>query len=94
MNSFAVVLAGAVLLNIYALALVLIRGPLYQRRIYRPMVWNTWLSVLPALVLAGALVLLLIAAAVGSRLLVFAAIHLGGTIWLLMLPTPPTSSPS
>lgn len=80
-----VLIIGAVALNLYALTLVLLRGPLYRVKLYRPMVWNIWLSVLPILILSvGGLagtVAMLASPVLGVVILVATAI-----VWLLMLP--------
>lgn len=73
-------------LNVYALALILLRAPVFGTKVYRPMVWNIWLSVLPALVLVGTLAALFAAVAFASAALMWLAIIVGGLIWLLMLP--------
>lgn len=76
---------GAVLLNVYALILVLARAWVYRTPLYRPMLWNILLSVLPVFILGiGGLLgfaLLVVAPAVGIAVLAVAAI-----LWLLMLP--------
>ena len=84
---------GLFALNIYALALVLLRGPLYKTKVYRPMVLNIGLSLAPAgtLVLFGLILLGVIAIApalpsVVAGLLTWVFIILGGLIWLLLLP--------
>lgn len=76
---------GAILLNAYAVALVLCRGWAFRTRIYRPMLWNVWLSVLPILVMLLGLIvsgiLTLIAPWLG-----IAVTFVFGLIWLLLLP--------
>ena len=76
---------ATVLLNVYAALLVLLRAPLFRTKLYRPMLWNIWLSVLPVFVFAigglGGLVLLLV-----SRPLAFIVLTLTGIVWLLLLP--------
>ena len=76
---------GAVLLNVYALILVLARAGVYRTRLYRPMLWNILLSVLPVFILGiGGLLgfaMLIVAPVVGLVLLAVTAI-----VWLLMLP--------
>ncbi len=76
---------GIVLLNVYAVLLVVLRAPVYRTPLYRPMLWNVLLSVLPVVILfVGGLlgiVLLLVARPVGVTVLVITAV-----VWLLMLP--------
>lgn len=76
---------GIVLLNAYAVLLILLRAPVYRTPLYRPMLWNIFLSILPVLVLliggGIGLVLLLFARPVG-----FAVLAVTGIIWLLLLP--------
>ncbi len=78
-------IVGSILLNLYALALVLLRAAVYRTKLYRPMIWNIWLSVLPVLVLGAggaAGLLLMLAAPVAGFLTLGAA----GLVWLLLLP--------
>ncbi|MEB4615822.1 DUF1361 domain-containing protein [Leucobacter sp. M11] len=78
-------LLGATLLNVYAVALILARGWAFGTRIYRPMLWNVWLSVAPILVMgAGVIVsgiLLLVSPWLG-----IASTFVFGIVWLLLLP--------
>jgi len=85
-NSFIPVTLGITLLNLYALALILLRAPLYHTRVYRPMVWNIWLSISPALVLLAALVSLTFAEIIASLVLRWITLIFFGLVWLLMLP--------
>ncbi|MBD8063602.1 DUF1361 domain-containing protein [Oceanitalea stevensii] len=86
MTSVVVLASGVLLLNLYALALVLLRGPAFHTRVYRPMVLNIGLSVAPALVLAATTGLLLVAVLLESTLAVWLVIISGGVAWLLLLP--------
>lgn len=76
---------GALALNAYALLLILLRAAVYRTRLYKPMIWNIWLSILPVLVLAGGglvgLALLIISPLTG-----FVVLGATGLIWLLLLP--------
>lgn len=76
---------GALALNAYALLLILLRAAVYRTRLYKPMIWNIWLSVLPVIALAGGglvgLALLVIAPPAG-----FVVLGATGLIWLLLLP--------
>ncbi|WP_449278815.1 DUF1361 domain-containing protein [Leucobacter sp. GX24907] len=76
---------GALCLNLYAVVLVLARALVYRTKLYRPMLWNIWLSVAPILILLVAIVAWIILLLV-SRPLAYAAITLLGIAWLLMLP--------
>src|SRR5699024_12595057 len=55
-------------------------------RVYRPMVWNIWLSISPALVLLAALVSLTFAEIIASLVLRWVTLIFFGLVWLLMLP--------
>lgn len=59
MNAILLLPAGIVLLNVFALALVLLRAPLFRLPVYWPMVLNIGLSVAPAVVLGIGLLLVL-----------------------------------
>lgn len=87
MSPIMLLVTGAVLLNLYALALVLARVPLFGSRLYRPMVLNIALSLAPAVVLAVVLVALLtVAVAAPSPITIWLLIGVGGLAWLLVLP--------
>ncbi|NLA66339.1 MAG: DUF1361 domain-containing protein [Leucobacter sp.] len=78
-------LLGAVGLNVYAALLVLLRAVVYRTHLYRPMLLNIMLSILPVFILmfgflAGALV------AQASYAGAVAVWLLTGIVWLLMLP--------
>lgn len=79
-------------LNIYAFALVFVRSWLYKQPVYRPMLWNIWLSVLPVFVLTFGMLFAFIVMALTVGLgtvgqlvgwLVMAVVLLA---WLLLLP--------
>lgn len=76
---------GTFLLNVYAAGLVLARALCYRTRVYRPMLWNIWLSVLPILILGVGFIVgslaMLVQVWVGAA--VFAVV---GLVWLLVLP--------
>lgn len=87
MNSVLLLPLGIVLLNLYALALVLLRAPLFRLPVYWPMVLNIGLSVAPAVVLGIGVAL--IAGVVGlypNRALLFALIAVVAVVWVLLLP--------
>jgi len=86
MSAVVLLAAGVLLLNLYALALVVVRAPAFGTRLYRPMVLNIGLSVAPALVLAVTMALLLVAVLLESSLAVWLVILGGGLAWLLLLP--------
>ena len=79
------IFAATVLLNVYAALLVLLRAPLFQTKLYRPMLWNIWLSVLPVIVLGvgslSGIILLLVSRPAAIIVLVVTAV-----VWLLLLP--------
>lgn len=86
MSSILVVAGGVVLLNLYALALVLLRAPMYRTALYRPMLLNIALSVAPAGVLGLATLGLALSVALASPLLLWMVLIIGGVLWLLFLP--------
>lgn len=79
------IVIGLVLLNVYAGGLVLARGWVYRGTIYRPMLWNLFLSVLPVIVLVvGGLtsaVAIVLNPAIGYVYAVCVAL-----VWLMLLP--------
>lgn len=75
-------ITGAVLMNAYALALVLARSFAFRRPLYKPMVLNIGLSVVPVLIIAAALLVSgFLPFAAGRVTLVVALL-----VWLLALP--------
>lgn len=78
-------LLGALCLNAYAAVLVVARALVYRTKLYRPMLWNIWLSVAPILILLVAIVIWIVLLLV-SRPLAYVAITVLGIVWLLMLP--------
>ena len=87
LDALAFLPLGLVGLNLYALVLVLLRGPVFGTRLYRPMVLNIALSISPAVVLmAMFLVLLLVVQVAPSTAAVWAVLVVFGVLWLLLLP--------
>lgn len=86
MNSVLLVAGGVVLLNVYALVLVLLRAPVFRTVLYRPMILNIVLSVAPAGVLLLAGLGMLASIALSSSLLMWAVLIVFGAVWLLFLP--------
>lgn len=74
-----------VALNAYALLLIFARSWIYRVPVYRPMVKNFWLSILPLVLLAALVVVVGVTTDVSHGLGVAVAI-VGGLIWLLALP--------
>lgn len=72
--------------NLYALILIFARSWLFGRPVYRPMVLNLGLSLLPILLLGGTLVATVYVVRFESPEIVIAVAVLGGLAWLLMLP--------
>lgn len=79
-------IAGAMLLNVYAVLLIVSRALIFKTRLYRPMLWNVFLSILPVIVL-------LVGFGIWAPLVLWAGlvpawIWLGiiGVAWLLILP--------
>ena len=78
---------GVALLNVYALALVVLRAPLYGTRVYRPMLLNIGLSIAPVLVLGGVVLVDAVLIAGGApKGVVYTVGALGLLVWLLLLP--------
>jgi len=74
-------------LNFYAVVLVLLRGPIFHTKIYRPMLLNIGLSLAPGVVLALMALAMLGAVQVApSPVVIWLIIVLGGLVWLLLLP--------
>ncbi|MHA7133820.1 DUF1361 domain-containing protein [Oerskovia turbata] len=78
---------GVILVNVFAFALILLRAPLHRTSVYRPMLLNIGLSVLPVFVLTGLIVMDLVLAGAGAPTWLVATIAAAGLIvWLLLLP--------
>jgi uncharacterized membrane protein len=78
---------GVALLNVYALALVVVRGVLYRTPVYRPMLLNLGLSIVPVFVLGAVVLALLALLAAGAPTAVTATVTVAGTLaWLVLLP--------
>jgi uncharacterized membrane protein len=78
---------GVAALNLYALLLVLARGPLFGTRLYRPMLLNIGLSVAPAGVLLLVAILALVVVEVfPSTFALWSLIVVGSVAWLTLLP--------
>lgn len=87
MTGILLVIAGALLLNLYAFVLVLLRAPLFKTQLYRPMILNIGLSLTPILVLILTVIgLFIVVTAAPSPLAVWIVTFLGGVIWLALLP--------
>lgn len=76
---------GIVLLNVYAVLLVALRAPVYRTPLYRPMLWNVFLSILPVVILfiGGLTGLIMLPFSQPAGVLVLTAT---AVVWLLMLP--------
>ena len=78
---------GTIGMNLGALLLVLFRGWAFRTRIYRPMLLNIGLSVLPVgVLLGGEIGVLALAWAGAPPWVVLATAVLVGLVWLLLLP--------
>lgn len=86
MKEFLPAILAVALLNGYALVLILLRAPIFSTKVYRPMLWNIWLSIIPVLVLVTILISLTLAIFTGSGAVLLLIIAIGGLAWLLMLP--------
>lgn len=84
--SVGVLLPFVVGLNVYALALIYLRSWLYRVPVYRPMVKNFVLSVLPLVIFAIGLMVVALIAGTLSRGLGIAAAIVVFVVWLLALP--------
>ncbi|CAM3787180.1 DUF1361 domain-containing protein [Occultella aeris] len=78
-------LVGVAGMNVFALALILLRGPMFRTRLYTPMLWNVMLSVAPVL-LMGVLVFVVPILALAQVWLALAVGVILGVVWLLLLP--------
>lgn len=86
-------LGAVVLLNAYAAILVLLRGLVYRVGVYRPMLWNIFLSFVPvfiAVIALGGLLLFVPAAEIVpvsvAVVALWAYIIVGTLLWLLFFP--------
>lgn len=78
---------GIVLMNVLAVLLVLGRAPLFRTDLFRPMLLNIGLSIVPVVVLgAGVLVVAVLAAAGAPRGIAVALEVVVLLTWLLLLP--------
>lgn len=78
---------GVLLMNVFAVALVVARAPVYRTRLYRPMLLNLVLSAAPLVVLGVAVVVVLPLLVAGvPRPAVGAVAAVLGLVWLLLLP--------
>ncbi len=78
---------GLLGLNLYALVLVLLRGPVFGTRVYRPMILNIGLSLAPAVMLFLMLAAeVLIVTYLPSTVALWVVFVLGALAWLLLLP--------
>ena len=79
-------IVGVVLMNLLALALVVARSRVYRTRLYRPMLLNLALSVVPLLVLLVGLLAVVVARLVLPVPVVVVVLALVAVAWLLLLP--------
>lgn len=87
MNAILLLPLGIFLLNLFALALVLLRAPLFRLPVYWPMVLNVGLSVAPAVVLGiGVALVMFVVTVVPNQALLLAVIALVLVVWVLLLP--------
>lgn len=86
MISIIFAVCGVILLNVYALVLVYVRSWVYKVPLFRPMVWNIFLSVLPAGALIATGIAMLLTSVADSADLTQAVFALGALVWLLLLP--------
>ncbi|MHA7304892.1 DUF1361 domain-containing protein [Arthrobacter sp. TMN-49] len=74
-------------MNVYAALLVILRAGLYKQPIYRPMLLNIWLSILPVLILGAASLMLMMSMVVsGLSVVTWIILIVGFLAWLLALP--------
>ncbi|MFE3291724.1 DUF1361 domain-containing protein [Rhodococcus sp. NPDC059234] len=76
----------AVGLNAYALLLIYLRAWVYRVPVYRPMVKNFWLSVLPLALFLAVTAVLVVTVGLTSRALGIVVGAVGFAVWLLALP--------
>lgn len=90
---FQSLLFSVLLLNVFSYFTIRIRPKLFKTKLYRPMMWNIKLSILPFIVLLGNCLLAIIISYIGARtnivfLFYFRNIlfFIGLFIWMLALP--------
>jgi len=90
-----VTLGGFIALQLYTLLMIVGRGTLFRTKIYRPMIWNLFLSLSPLLIQLGAFIVLIILAALINQAesvpqifvtAVQVLVMLGIFIWALFFP--------
>ncbi|MBZ2196476.1 DUF1361 domain-containing protein [Occultella gossypii] len=79
-------LVGVAGMNVFALALILLRGPMFRARLYTPMLWNVMLSVAPVLLMGALVFVVPILVALVQGWLALAVGLVLGVVWLLLLP--------
>lgn len=89
----ATLFLGALLLNLFAFITIKIRPGIFKVKIYKPMVWNFKLSILPLLVLIANIVVFFLLSVLGAHsgikifsLFAHIIFWIGLLIWLLLLP--------
>jgi len=90
---FIALFFSVLLLNLFAVITIKLRPKIFKVKIYRPMLWNFKLSVLPLIVLIANIVMFTILSTIGahskiSALLILARIlfFVGLSVWLLLIP--------
>jgi uncharacterized membrane protein len=87
MNAILLLPVGIVLLNVFALALVLLRAPLFRLPVYWPMVLNIGLSIAPAVVLGiGVAAVMAVLSLAPSQALLLGTMAVVLVVWVLLLP--------
>lgn len=93
MAVFIVAPLAVVLLNLYALILIVARSRVYGRRLYRPMLVNIGLSLAPVVVAVALVIVLLVVGAIsayttlpGLSVVVWISTLVAGLVWVLFFP--------
>lgn len=90
---FAYLLFGTIAMNVFALLLIYLRPRIFKNKLFKPMVWNFKLSIIPLLVLSLTFFLALAVSYVFALTqwnflyyIPYFIAAIGLTIWLLLLP--------
>jgi len=90
---FITLFLSVLLLNLFAVITISLRPKIFKVKVYKPMLWNFKLSILPLIILVLNITVFIILAAVGaySKIPAFSIIarvlfFIGLAVWLLFLP--------
>lgn len=93
MIRFTALLLGALFLNIFAVATIRLRPVIFKVKLYKPMMWNFKLSVLPLIILCGNIAVFLLLLLIGAYndlqavlVIAYVLFFAGLMVWLLFIP--------